>query len=169
MHDIGYFFVATRLYSAGLAVLTETVKILTRPQEATILWGSIARAAAGAQDARAYAEARDRALQMQERYPEHAPATLRNVAYAAQLAGEWDVAEQAAAKAAELARARRMEDIERTAVGLLESVRDRQPGAVEVQPPADSHVGEVVTMCKTRVARWGGPRRGRPPGQTPPS
>lgn len=68
----------------------EAQKVLTRPQEQTILWGSLARAAAGAQKMEIYTAARDKALEMVERYPEHKPAMLRNVAYAAQLVEEWE-------------------------------------------------------------------------------
>jgi len=169
VHDVGYLFVATGMYSAGLAILTDAVKAFTRPQEAMIVWSTVARAAAGAGEPDVYATARDNVLGLLPRYPEHAPAALRNLAYAAQHAGDWDVAEEAARRAAETAHARRMEAVERTAREVLARVRERAPGAPAVEPPADLHVEGVVRTCRRRIRQWNGPRRGRPPGQTPPA
>ena len=74
----------------------------------------------------------------------------------------------AAHKAASIARERRMADVERTATDLLERVRARAPGIPEAPPPENNHVDEVVRTCHLRLRQWTGPKRGRPPGDTPP-
>jgi hypothetical protein len=62
VHDVGYLYVATAIYTPGLSILADAIRAFPRPQEAMMVWGSIARAAAGAQRGDVYAKARDAAL-----------------------------------------------------------------------------------------------------------
>jgi len=169
VHDVAYLFVACAMYTPALPVLQQVIKTMPRTQDPVLAWATTARAAAGARRMDIYEQARDTALDLAARFPEHAPATFRGVAYAAQLAEDWEAAEYAAQQAVDLARARRMADVERTSSALLERVRAHAPGTPEVPPPANSHMDEIVRTCHLRLRQWTGPKRGRPPGQTPPA
>jgi hypothetical protein len=169
VHDAAYLLVACGIYTPALPVLLQTVRTMPRPQDPVLAWATTARAAAGAHRMDVYHTARDAALDLSERFPEHAPAALRGIGYAAQLAEDWDAAEHAARAAADLARSHRMADVERSSLALLERVRLRAPGTPEAAPPAINHIEELVRTCLVRLRQWTGPRRGRPPGQTPPS
>ncbi|HEX2202778.1 MAG TPA: hypothetical protein VHG91_05760 [Longimicrobium sp.] len=169
VHDVAYLLVVCAIYTPALSILQQAINAMPRPQDPVLAWATAARAAAGAGQREMYAHARDTAIDLANRYPELAPSALRGVAYAAQLAEDWELAEDTAQIAARLARERRMADVERTALVLLEEVKLRQPGVSEVAPPANSHVEEISRACKLKIRLWQGPKRGRPPGQTPPA
>lgn len=169
VHDVAYLFVACAFYSPALNLLQQAIKTMRRPQDPVLAWGTMAQAAAGAHRTDLYHEARDTALDLLETYPEFAPATLRSLGYAAQLAEDWDVAEHVARNAAEVARARRMFEVERTSLELLDRVRIREPGVPETPPPALNRIETITRACRIKLRLWSGPKRGRPPGESPPA
>ena len=169
VHDIGYFYVTAGVYSAALTVLQDAVKAFYRPQEQTVVISTLARAAAGAEQEAIYQTARDTVLSLAPRYPEHAAAAWRNIAFAAQHAEDWELAEHAALAALRLADERRMNGIVRTSRELLDKIKAREPGAPETALPALSLASEITRISLFKLKRWHGPNRGRPPGQTPPA
>jgi hypothetical protein len=166
VHDVAYFFVANGIYSPAIPLVRASIRAMSRPQDPILAWGTLARAAAGAGRLDVYRRARGTALKLAGQYQEHAPATLRSIAYAAQLAGEWDVAADAARRGFEAATARAERDVARTCRELLAHVTSRQAGLAEVAPPANNHVESLVRDCAIRLRQWKEPPRGRPVGHS---
>jgi hypothetical protein len=169
VHDVAYFFVANGLYSPAIPLVRASIRAMDRPQDPILAWGTLARAAAGAGRLDVYRRARGTALKLAGQYQEHAPATLRSIAYAAQLAGEWDVAADAAARGLKAATDRAERDVARTCRELLAHVTSRQAGLAEIEPPANNHVESLVRDCGIRLRQWNEPPRGRPVGRSKPS
>lgn len=169
VHDVAYFLVVNGLYSPAIPLVRASIRAMSRPQDPILAWGTLARAAAGAGRLDVYRRAKGTALNLAGEYQEHAPATLRNIAYAAQLAGEWDLAADAAAKGLAAAEARAEHDVVRTCRALLADISSRRPGTQEIEPPAQSHVESLIRDCTIRLRQWKEPPRGRPVGRSKPS
>lgn len=169
VHDVAYLLVVNGAYSPAIPLVRASIRAMGRPQDPILAWGTLARAAAGAGRLDLYRRARGTALKLAGEYPEHAAATLRSVAYAAQHAGEWEIATDAAAKGVEAAEARDEQDVARTCRELLADITARRPGTPEIEVPATSYIESLVRDCVIRLGQWKEPPRGRPVGQSKPS
>lgn len=151
--DVAYFWMTRGQFAPALSVYQALSPVISRWTTTDVLRlnGNIARAAGGAGDREAYAQARDRVRKIvRESEPREAMAeSLLEVARGASMVGDWADAEDAARKAEQIANGRQEAQIELAAQSLLESVRSDR--AVEVALRQDPPAAEVDSLASDLV------------------
>lgn len=166
--DLSFLLVRYDLPFEALAILHAAGPLIVRPQVQVAYWGVLARAAARAGDRNRLHEGYEQVSQLSERFAEFAPAATMNVAEGAWLLREWDIAEQCAARAAELARARGDRTISKDAKALLVRVADHVEPPSGLRPPTAHHAFRlsVDLIRRLRLARILRERREARPTET---
>lgn len=159
VHDFAYLLIQNRCYSAALPLLQKLADVIPRSEQ-LLLWSAIARAAAGAGDADEYEHALAQAGQVASLRPEYSPAALRNLAEAALLRHDWQLAADTARQALDLARVRDEFDIQRSAKEILRRAARQEAPSPEGSP--DASIADLSRELLRRLARWQAPGRGRP-------
>lgn len=137
-HDIGRHWINLGDYPSGLAVLKEVLPHLQRSEEVMLVWGNIARAAAGVNDRKLFEEAHARMgwLAASSASEEHFARSTLEAAIGAAHLGMWERAETGALRALEVA-LRRSEAVSRfMAEALLRNVQMRRTGEAPQVPPS---------------------------------
>jgi tetratricopeptide (TPR) repeat protein len=173
-YDFALLLVRQRMHRGALPLLEQAAGKFRLPNLSVLATSALARAAAGAGQMAAYAEARERALGEIARFGLTAPAPFVNLAYAARCVRDWPRTEEYAARAHELAAARGYAEEERLAAMLLRwsSVRVEEEAPVEMprwRPGMEFEplLPLIHLRLSSILARWRGPtwRRKQQAGQ----
>ncbi|HEX2091616.1 MAG TPA: tetratricopeptide repeat protein [Longimicrobiaceae bacterium] len=162
VHDFTLLLVLRRYYSRALPLLNKLLKTLERPDESLLVWGTLARAAAGAGQRRRFAEAEQKVVQLADSFEEFSPAAFIHLAEGARTVGEWTRAEKYTAEAVERARRRRNKVAERVGLELMEKISARELSPPEQEPEDRDRMEALILRIATRLRIWKAPGR-KPP------
>jgi tetratricopeptide (TPR) repeat protein len=151
VHDWGFLLVRNALYEQALPLLEALLPHLRRPEWQTVAWGTLGRAAAGADRRDRFEEAKRRVLSLIGSNEEFAAAALAHLAEGARFFGEWESGAAMAVRAMEIAAARQEGDVERGAHEILEALRSRTAPVPQATPPAGGHVQEIARLMAIRL------------------
>lgn len=154
VHDVAFFFIRNRLYSAALPLLHRVRGLITQHAEQALVWSSIARAAGGSGQSQLYQEAADKVLSLAGLFEEHAAPALWNMAEGAWYIGDWERAERVAKMAVEIARTRKEGEPERGALALLVRVASREPPPGESEAPPGNRTERLSRECLAKLEQW---------------
>ncbi len=162
-HDWAFLLIRFRHFTPVIPVLQLTAPHIQAPEIQTLVWGSLARAAAGARRRDLFAESERKVLLRVAQYEEYASAALIHLAEGARAFGQWDQAEQYAERAVEIARNRKQALQERDALELLRRIAGREAAPSEGDPPNPDRVRMLARRFTARLQTWKalGPRKPR--------
>lgn len=168
VHDFAFILVRQHHYSHALALLDSLVRVLPRPGEQALVYGTISRAAGGARRRDRFEEARAEAVRLAEAHEEFASAVLVNVAEGARAFGEWERAERLAERAVEIARSRKDGLVEQVALELLDRISRREPAPDEATPRDQERIQALTLRLTAKLQKWKAPAGARTgAGSTP--
>ncbi len=156
VHDFSFLLIRRLYYSAALSLLRKLPAYFPRPEEQVLVWGTLARAAAGAGQVESFRQGEQKVLELVDSYREYGGAALVLIAEGAWSLSLWEDAERYLRKAVEMARERRDREPIRVARRVLRSVNKREPAPRETPAPAD--VVTLVRQVAARLRSWKGPR-----------
>jgi len=161
-HDWAFLLVRSRYYSLALPLVEAVLPRILLPEVQTVVWGTVARAAAGAGRRDRFEEAECRVARLIELHEEFAPSALNGLAQGSWAFGRWAEAEGYAARALETARMRRDGGEERMPRDLLRGIRAREAPPREEQAQNRERVEALVSRFLARLERWRAPGTGAP-------
>lgn len=161
LHDFAFVLIRHQYYSAALVLLGELTAVIDLPGDQVLLFGTLGRAAGGAQNHGRFEEAWQAVERLTETHVEFAAAALVNLAEGARSFGEWDRADQYAALALEAARRRRDSLLEKDAADLLQRIAARVPGPSEEPAPHPERLQALVQRFTAKLRNWKAPSRDR--------
>ncbi len=158
-YDLSLALVMWGVHEPAVAILRHAVDHIRSPAEQLIVWGTLARAAAGAGEISLYQEALRHVTQLVPEHRQNAAAALYSIGEAARLLGNWNAAEDSARRALELGKATGAHDVVRRTQALLSAIEQRQPQAIAL-PAGDARAAALRGLAATvrlRIAKWRGP------------
>lgn len=163
-HDWAFLLVRSRFYSLAIPLLEMALERIHQPEIQTVVWGTLARAVAGARLKPRFNDIEARVLELVTRHDEYAASALNGLAEGAWAFGDSNNVASYAARALEIARARKEGGEERVALRLLTSLKARDLAPDEDRPgPADCERVERLTQrFRSRLNNWKAPGQSRP-------
>jgi tetratricopeptide (TPR) repeat protein len=158
-YDLSLALVMWGVHEPAVPILRHAVDHIRSPAEQLIVWGTLARAAAGAGEISHYREAIGHVTKLVPEHRHTAAAALYSIGEAARLLGNWGAAEDSARRALELGEATGAQDVVRRTQALLSAVEERQPQATTLSPD-DARAAALRGLAATvrlRIAKWRGP------------
>ncbi|MBB4635645.1 tetratricopeptide repeat protein [Longimicrobium terrae] len=156
-HDWAFALILRRFYSHAIPLVELALSRVRVPEFRTLMFSTLARAAAGARQAELHGSAEAQVLQHVSRFPEYAPAALVNLAQAAWLFNAWDRAEEFARRGLEAAQAHSDERYQKDALDLLKNLKVRKAPPSELAPALPDVIDSVRARFQARL------REARPP------
>lgn len=158
-YDLSLALVMWGVHEPAVPILRHAVDHIRSPAEQLIVWGTLARAAAGAGEISHYREALRHVTQLVPEHRHNAAAALYSIGEAARLLGNWAAAEDSARRALELGEMTGAQDVVRRTQALLSAIKRREPQAPTL-PPDDARTAALRGLAATvrlRIAKWRGP------------
>ncbi len=155
--DWAFLLIRRRFYSPAMHLLGMALPCVHSPTLQTLVWGNLARAAAGARQEDIFRNAENLVLQLVDRHQEFAPSALNGLAEGSWAFCEWDKAEQFASKALEIARVRKDGGEERVAFHLLKRLAVRDTAPVEDHPLNHERLQTINLRFEVRLKKWRAP------------
>lgn len=152
VHDAAFLFIRLNLYTPALMLCEGVPALVPRPNDAALVWSTVAWAAAGAGKSEQFREAEREALQLLGLSDEHAPATFIHLAEAARALGEWDAAKRYAAASATAAAERKDAAIAREAAELLVALDAREAATPEAEASPEMQALLRELRIRVRIA-----------------
>lgn len=159
VHDFAYLL--TRIEqgydAAALHLLDRVFEPISAEHERLLVWGTVARAAAGNEDLQRFNVAMDRVTNLAAMFPQpHAPHALYEVAEGARRLGMWDVAERVGSAAHRTAHTQGRSDTEADAARLLADVgaRTQAPPPPPLRSLVARELGLLLDIYALRLNRW---------------
>ncbi|MET0399765.1 MAG: hypothetical protein ABW277_23460 [Longimicrobiaceae bacterium] len=166
VHDFAVALVRQNYSSLASSMLEKVLSYIVRPEEAALVWGTLARAAAGAGQLDRFREAETKVLQLVGLYREHGAAALVNVGEGSRAVREWDKARDYGHLAVQIAQARMDGGQERLARELLKRVEKKEPAPGGM--PAPVEIATLARRIAARLRTWRAPGPGpKPDGPGP--
>ena len=136
-HDVGYYWITVGDYHSALSVIRAALPFVSGSEEEMVVWGNIARAAAGSQRLSEFEEAcaQVEKLIRSAGSEEHAARSLLSVAVGALTLNDWELAERKALDALAVAQRRAEARIRFEAEALLTSLHLRKAVEAPSVPP----------------------------------
>ncbi|HEX2091835.1 MAG TPA: hypothetical protein VHG28_05500 [Longimicrobiaceae bacterium] len=154
VHDCAVLLIREGYHSTALSLLGKLPGYFPRPEEAVLVWSTLARAAAGAGQVDQFREAEQKALELVGFYEEHGAATFVNLAEGAWLQGQDGKAGQYAELAIDVARRRKDRGQARLARELVGRIARKEPVPEEV--PAPTQIRTLARRLTARLRIWKG-------------
>lgn len=158
-HDYAFLLVQNRFFHRALVLLDFLSDDLFESQYRVILYGTVARAAAGVRDRDAFEAAAAKVRAVADATDEYVPAALVHVAEGARSFEEWDRAEAFAGRTLDIAQRRLDGTAHRLAARLLDEIAVRARAATNREPDERSRVTELTRLFLKRLKRRAAPRR----------
>jgi tetratricopeptide (TPR) repeat protein len=158
-YDLSLALVTWGIYEPALSILQNAVGRISAPADQLVVWGTLARAAAGAGHAATYREAVRQVMRLSAVHRQNAAAGLYSLAEAARLLDQWEEAASAARDALKIGRATESFDVVRRTEALMQDIEAKRKG-VPALPANDARVAVLrglATTVRMRIARWRGP------------
>ena len=155
VHDCAVLFIRENYHTSALSLLRKLPSHFTaRPAEATLVWSTVARAAAGAAQVELYREAERRTLELAGMYDEHGAAALVSLAEGARSLGDDVQAKHFSDLAVGIAKRRRDGGQARRARDLSKRIERKEP--VPREAPAPEEIGALARRLAARLRMWKG-------------
>jgi tetratricopeptide (TPR) repeat protein len=164
-HDFALLLVYKGMYALALTLLQSTIRKLPVGADSTVVWGTIARSAAGAERRRLFQQAVDQVNVLAPIFAQSGAAALYSVAEGARLIGDRGMAEQYARRAIEQATATGSGQVVRLARHLSAALASGEPAVPELSrnDPSGALLRLIAPRVRLRLAKWRGrtwrPRR----------
>lgn len=157
-YDVAFLMVSIGLYPRALSLLQSVVRKVEAPAEALIVWGTLARAAAGARQQTRFMKAAGVVDRMVLTHQGSAPAALYSVAEGARLLEDWQMAATYASRAYQAARDAGSVQVLRRAEHLLTEIEKRELGTPRMpkQDPRGRIVWKLAAASRLRLKKWRG-------------
>lgn len=156
-HDWAFLLVRSHHYTLALPLVEAALPRIGLPEVQTVVWGTLARAAAGAHRQDRFEEAELRVSQLVDLHQEFAPSALNGLAEGSWAFRRWDRAEEYATRALETARTRKDGGEERMARSILHSLRARETPPPEARAPNRERMEALVCRFLARLRKWRAP------------
>ncbi|HEX7242722.1 MAG TPA: hypothetical protein VF263_20710 [Longimicrobiaceae bacterium] len=156
-HDWAFLLVRIQCYTPAMTLLEHAAPRAHTPDLQTLMWGTLARAAAGSRRRERFEHAKERLLPLTQAHEEYAAAALIHLAEGSRAFRDWDRAQAFASSALEVAQRRKDALIERDAVQLMEAISGREPAPVEKDPPRADRVARINEQTIARLQKWKAP------------
>jgi tetratricopeptide (TPR) repeat protein len=158
-YDLSLALVMWGVHEPAVPILRHAVDHVRSPAEQLIVWGTLARAAAGAGEISHYREALRHVTLLVPEHRQNAAAALYSIGEAARLLGNWNAAEDSARGAVELGEATGAHDVVRRSQALLRAIKQREPQATVLLPddPRAVALRGLAATVRLRIAKWRGP------------
>ncbi len=156
-HDFGFLLVRLHCYTPAIPLLEMALPRIQLPEIQTAVWGTLARALAGARRRNQFEEVEQELLPLVRLHEEYAPAALVHLAEGARTFGRWDHAEQYARTAKEIARSQKNALLERDALELLDRIALRELAPREEEPVERERIEKLTRRLKARFRKWKAP------------
>ncbi len=164
-HDWAFLLVRFRHFTQAIPILQLALPLIRLPEVQTVVWSTLARAAAGARRQDLFRTAEEKVLPLVRLHDEYAPAALIHLAEGARVFGDWERAEEYVRTGLEVARSRKQALQERDSLALLEKIAAREVGPVEEDPRDIEGVRMLSRRFRARLQQWkapGSPEPGAP-------
>jgi len=158
--DVALLFVLEGDYLNAARILPTVVRLIQQPSVRTAMLALNARALAGAGRIDDAVVARTRALKMLAKHDALEPLTRWHLADSARLAGDWNRADEEAARALEAATAAKDRETAKHTVRLLDLIRERAPALARPVRSGDEGFRQFFRLLRERLSTWS-PRRAR--------
>jgi tetratricopeptide (TPR) repeat protein len=159
-HDWAFALVLQRFYTHAVPLIELALSRVRRPELRALMYGTLARAAAGAGRVELHQRAEAESRRLAGAFPEHAAPAYLNLAQAAWLRAQWDRAEEYARLGLAAAQMDADERYRTDATALLQSFKTREPPPVERMPPLPDVVDAVRSRYVARLSETRPPRKG---------
>lgn len=158
-HDFALLLVYKGMYFPALSILQSVVRKIPRRADEVVVWGTIARSAAGAGHRRRFTEAVHMVNSLAPKFAQSGAAALYGVAEGARLLGDWPMAQRYASEAARLATLTGSQQVLSLSTDLLRSVEEHRPGLANLPKyhPSGTLLRQLAPLVRLRVAKWRGP------------
>jgi hypothetical protein len=153
VHDFGYLLNEHHLYREALVPLRAALPRIPEPHIQLIVWGNIAKAAAGAGRVDLYRQAIAEVDRLAG-HKEFAAAALRNAAEGSWMMGEFDRAAAYAEATLKTAELRKERVPARYAAAVLEGIERGSPPPAQTEPPPGNHIEMLTRQCLARLSHW---------------
>lgn len=167
-HDFGFWLVRRRLYAAARQVLSGVPSLVTNLQDLTLVWSTVAWAAAGTGQNDEFRHARHRVIELSAEFGSNAPIAFLHLAAAAHVRGEREEASRLVVKSVELSRERGDGNAAEEGLAWLAELdqAERLSPSVPRGDGMDDELQWLVDRVVRLIARWRGPtwKRRRPAG-----
>jgi len=160
-HDFAFLLIRQRYFTPALTLLEGAIPLVEHPAEQTVVWSTLAWAAAGAGRQDRYGEAERAVLDLVELYDEYAPAALDHLAEGAWAIGNWEQARRYAELAQEAAVQQSSVVVERDVRTLLEKIVRKEPPPQESGVPDQARLELLIRQFLARLQRWRALNRGK--------
>lgn len=158
-HDYALLLIRNRYFAAALALLEKIAPAITKPGERVLVLSSIARAAAAAGRFEQFRAVAEQALDTARTYTEYAHACYLQLAYALRSAGEWEAADNYAARAERTAGMLKDALVVQLASELRSEIAARIPPERENAEACPYAVELIEKTFSFRLRRWLAPDR----------
>lgn len=156
-HDYAFFLVRNGFYSRAASLLEHLPPDLYEDRYRIVLFGTVARAAAGIRSRHSYERAAQEVLRRSRISEEFAPPAIIHIGEGARAFGEWELAEGYAALALDMAIRRRDVTAQRLARALLDAISVREPALTDQRPPRESRIPLITGRLVRAVGKSAAP------------
>ncbi|MET0395744.1 MAG: tetratricopeptide repeat protein [Longimicrobiaceae bacterium] len=161
-HDWAFLLVRQHHYTPAIPLLRAALVGIQLPEILTVVWGTFARALAGAQQRSCFEEAEKNLLPLIDQHEEYAPAALIHLAEGARAFELWEQAEQYCRRAAEIADRRKDAIVKQDATELLDNIVGRIQPPGEEKPTDPDRIDRIARRLQARLSKWKAPGREQP-------
>jgi tetratricopeptide (TPR) repeat protein len=166
-HDWAFALILRRHYSHAVPLVEAAISRIRLPELRTLMFSTLARAAAGARQLDIHVRAEAEALRYIERFPEHAAPALLNLAQAAWLLEKWELALDFVRRAKQAGHAHPDKRFVRDAADLLQQLRRRDSPPSEQIPALPDIFDSVQRRYLARLQEAPPPPREGGDGRLP--
>ncbi|MEW5929582.1 MAG: hypothetical protein AB1941_19175 [Gemmatimonadota bacterium] len=152
VHDCAVLLVHLHHYTPALPLVRRLPPYFPRPEEATLVWSTAARAAGGAAQPALNQEAERRTLELLALYEEHAAAALVSLSHGARALGDDARATRFAHLAVEIAKRRKERGEVQRAREVLMQIERKEPAPEEA--PAPEELAALARRLAARLRMW---------------
>lgn len=165
-HDWAFALILQRYYSHAVPLVELALSRVALPELRSIMFSTLARAAAGSGRSDLHKRAEEQALGYVARFSEYAAPVLINLGQAAWLLEDWQRAEDFARRGVVAAHAQPDERYQRDASDLLKRLRRRDDPPLEILAPLPDVVDAVRSRYAARLREAPPPRKKREEGHS---
>lgn len=158
-HDFALLLVYKGMYPPALSILRAVVRKIPRRADEVVVWGTIARAAAGAGIIKTFRQAVEIVDATAPMFGQSGAAALYSVAEGARTLRDWPTSQTYAQAAATLARTTGSQQVLSLSTKLLAEIDDCRLGVAKLPKgnPSGTLLRHLAPVVRLRVAKWRGP------------
>lgn len=161
-HDWALLLVRLHYYTPAIPLLKMAVRGTLTPELQILVWGTLARATAGARRQDDFSEIEEKLLHLFGLNEEYAAAALIHLAEGSRTFGRWDRAATFVERALSIARERKDALLARDAAALRDQISARELAPREEEPSDPDRIERLTLRIESRLRCWRAPGQGEP-------